>query len=118
MTQENKMLMTGLLCLGSLAVLGTVLPVASASFYRIPVQTASQQRSASGTIASLNQDSFTLEIGSTASINDRQNRTATMNVVLDANTTTDGKMQVGTSVEVIYREVNRQNIAVNVSVQH
>ena len=117
MTKENKVIIIGLLGLGALALLGAVFPVTSEPLSRHLVrQTASEEKSVSGTITSFDKNSFTLSIGSTASEKRQQNEKASMNFIIDANTTIKGRMHIEGNAEVAYRESNGHNLAVNVSV--
>jgi hypothetical protein len=89
-----------------------------------PQATAQQNQvrleSASGTIVAVESDFFTL---STAADNPQgqqfmagSNSPKAMTFLIDNNTTVDGKMTVGATASVIYREANGNNLAVNVIV--
>ena len=83
-------------------------------------QTAPQTQSVTGKIASVGNNSFTLTVGSSASSQEQQlqQQTApkTMNFLIDKNTTIEGKLQVGATADVTYREDNGNNIAISVRV--
>jgi hypothetical protein len=114
---------TGLLIIsGSLIAVGTwALPVSRpASKAPVPAQNSVQLQSASGQIAMVSRDSFTLtttgnpaqgeafaQVDSTSKI---------MLFVIDDNTTVDGKLTVGANADVIYRDDNGNHMAVSVTV--
>ena len=83
-------------------------------------QAAPQTQSVTGKIASVAKNSFTLTVGSSASSQGQQlqQQTApkTMNFLTDKNTTIEGKLQVGVTADVTYREENGSNIAISVRV--
>jgi hypothetical protein len=82
-------------------------------------QAAPQTQSVTGKIASVANNSFTLTVGSSASSQGQQlQQTApkTMNFLIDKNTTIEGKLQVGATADVTYREDNGNNIAISVRV--
>lgn len=83
---------------------------------------APQTQSASGTIASVDKNSFTLTVSSTPVAPKAQSfaqdaATKTMTFVIDSNTTVDGKLKVNASADVTYRlDANGSNVAINVRV--
>ena len=82
-------------------------------------QAAPQTQSVTGKIASVSNSSFTLTVGSSASSQGQQLQQAapkTMNFLIDKNTTIEGKLQVGATADVTYREDNGNNIAISVRV--
>jgi hypothetical protein len=82
-------------------------------------QTAPQTQSVTGKIASVGKSSFTLTVGSSTSSQGQQLQQAapkTMNFLTDKNTTIEGKLQVGATADVTYREDNGNNIAISVRV--
>jgi hypothetical protein len=82
-------------------------------------QTAPQTQSVSGKIASVDKTSFTLTVA-TGTPNSgqqlQQSAPKTMNFTVDKNTTIDGKLQVGSSADVTYREDSGKNMAISVRV--
>ncbi len=84
-------------------------------------QTAPQEQSVSGKIASVEKNSFTLTVGQSTS-SERQNlqldpaNPKTMTFQLDKNTTIDGTLTVGANADVTYRQEKGQNIAISVRV--
>ena len=81
---------------------------------------AQQTQSVSGKIASVDQSSFTLTVASRSSVSQDQapqpSASSTMSFAIDKNTTIDGKLKVGSSADVTYRQDNGANIAVSVHV--
>ena len=78
-------------------------------------QTPDQAQSVTGTIASVTKNSFTLTLGSAMSQRE-QTSPRTMMFLIDKNTTVDGKLRVGASADVTYREDNGNNVAISVRV--
>jgi hypothetical protein len=107
---------------GSLVAIGTwALPVgAPASRTPLPAQSSIQLQSASGQIATVSRDSFTLTTSNGASQGEAfaqvDNTSKTMLFVIDDNTTIDGKLTVGANADVIYRDDNGNHMAVSVTV--
>jgi Cu/Ag efflux protein CusF len=83
-------------------------------------QQAAQTQSVSGKIASFDQNSFTLTVASKATVSqDSQSQpgaSSTMSFTIDKNTTVEGKLKVGSSADVTYRQDNGSNVAVSVHV--
>jgi len=81
-------------------------------------QAAPQTQSVSGKIASVDQNSFTLTVASKSSVSQDQQpgASSTLSFTIDKNTTMDGKLKVGSSAEVTYRQDNGTNIAISVHV--
>jgi hypothetical protein len=83
-------------------------------------EAAPQTKSVTGKIASVAKNSFTLTVGTNPSSQGQQlqQETApkTMNFLIDKNTTIEGKLQVGATADVTYREDNGNNIAISVRV--
>jgi hypothetical protein len=78
-----------------------------------------QSQSVSGKIASVEKSSFTLTIGAASSNQGQQfqqSAAKTMSFMVDKNTTIDGKLKVGVTADVTYREDNGQNVAISVHV--
>ena len=78
-------------------------------------QMPDQAQSVTGTIASVTKNSFTLTLGSAMSQRE-QTSPRTMMFLIDKNTTIDGKLRVGASADVTYREDNGNNVAISVRV--
>jgi hypothetical protein len=78
-----------------------------------------QLQSVSGTISTVQHNSFTLVTsGGTPGEHLQQisRDSKTMMFITDENTTVDGKLQAGVNADVIYREDNGNNMAVSVTV--
>lgn len=106
----------------SLIAAGTwALPV-SAPAPKAPVaaQASIQLQSASGQIATVSRDSFTLTTTNGASQGEEfaqvDSTSKTMLFVIDDNTTIDGKLTVGANADVVYRDDNGNHMAVSVTV--
>lgn len=84
-------------------------------------QDSTQTQSISGKIASVSKTSFTLTVGSRmldqSQASPSQDTTAkTMTFMIDKNTTVDGKLKVGATADVTYRQEGGNNIAISVRV--
>lgn len=84
-------------------------------------QTEQQLLSVSGKIASVDKDSFTLNVvsGQAAPAPQQLQQTPsakTMTFTVDKNTTVDGKLAVNSNAEVVYRQDAGANIAISVRV--
>ncbi len=107
---------------GSVLVAGALaLPPANRHQTPESTQTAAQTQSVSGKIASVDQNSFTLTVGSGSSASASQDSTkpiaaTTMSFAIDKNTTVEGKLKVGANADVTYRQDNGQNVAISVHV--
>jgi hypothetical protein len=78
-----------------------------------------QLQSVSGTISTLQHNSFTLVTSAgTAGEHLQQvgSDNKTMMFIIDENTTVDGKLRIGANADVIYREDSGNNMAVSVTV--
>ncbi len=94
-------------------------PHASASKAAMPAQSV-QLQSASGQIATVSRNSFTLTTTGNATQGEAfaqvDSTQKTMLFVIDDNTTVDGKLTVGANADVVYREDNGNHMAVSVTV--
>jgi Cu/Ag efflux protein CusF len=84
-------------------------------------QAAPQTQSVSGKIASIDQSSFTITVGSGSSITQDAQKPAaaassTMTFAVDKNTTVEGSMKVGSTADVTYRQDGETNVAISVHV--
>jgi hypothetical protein len=78
-----------------------------------------QLESVSGTLSTVQRNSFTLVTsGGTPGEHVQQisSDSRTMMFITDENTTVDGKLQAGVNADVVYREDNGNNMAVSVTV--
>jgi hypothetical protein len=107
---------------GSLITVGAwALPVTAPSSSRAEMPGQSVQlQSASGQIANVSRNSFTLTTTGNATQGEAfaqvDNTSKTMLFVIDDNTTVDGKLTVGANADVVYREDNGNHMAVSVTV--
>jgi hypothetical protein len=124
---EEGIEMKNVLRFGFSALAGTVLvagalalPSSSTHQTQQSQQAAPATQSVSGKIASVDQSSFTLTVASGSSVSqDQQSQpsaSSTMSFTIDKNTTVDGKLKVGSSADVTYRQDNGANIAISVHV--
>jgi hypothetical protein len=85
-------------------------------------QSPAQPQSVSGKIASVEKDSFTLNVASSQTnaseqkVSQQSNAAKTMTFLVDKNTTVDGTLKVDSNAEVTYRQVNGANVAISVRV--
>lgn len=81
-------------------------------------QNSAQPQSVSGKIASVDKDSFTLNlVGQTGQgLTEHSNTAKTMTFLIDKNTTVDGTLKVDSNAEVTYRQDNGANVAISVRV--
>jgi Cu/Ag efflux protein CusF len=83
-------------------------------------QATPQTQSVSGKIASIDQSSFTITVGSGSSITQDAQKPAaassTMTFAVDKNTTVEGSMKVGSTADVTYRQDGGTNVAISVHV--
>lgn len=106
---------------GSLIAVGTwALPIAAPSSSKaVPAQSV-QLQSASGQIATVSRNAFTLTTTGSATQGEAfaqvDSTSKTMMFVIDDNTTVDGKLTVGANADVVYREDNGNHMAVSVTV--
>jgi Cu/Ag efflux protein CusF len=82
-------------------------------------QAAAQTQSASGTISAVQKDSFTITLApkSVSSVSTTaQDAPKSMTFSVDKNTTIEGKLAVGASADVTYRDDNGSHVAIAVRV--
>ena len=105
---------------GTVLVAGALaLPPANTQQAQQPgAQAAAQTQSVSGKIASVDQNSFTLTVASGSSVSAAPQPTSatTMSFTIDKNTTVEGKLKVGSTADVTYRQDNGANVAISVHV--
>ena len=83
---------------------------------------APQTQTVSGKITAVDKASFSIAIATTKNSNPGQQLTEqggspqTMTFAIDKNTTVDGKLKVGASADVTYRQESGNNIAISVHV--
>jgi Cu/Ag efflux protein CusF len=81
-----------------------------------PSAQAAQTQSVSGKIASVDKNAFTLTVQASGTQQFQQTAPTTMTFTTDKNTTIDGKLKVGSSADVTYRDDNGTHLAVSVHV--
>ena len=102
---------------GTVLVAGALaLPPANTLQSQEGQQAAPQAQSVSGKIASVDQNSFTLTVASKSSVSQDPSASSTMSFTIDKNTTVDGKLKVGSSADVTYRQDNGTNVAISIHV--
>ena len=104
---------------GTVLVAGALaLPPANTHQSQDGQQAAAQTQSVSGKIASVDQNSFTLTVASGSSVSAAPQPTSatTMSFTIDKNTTVEGKLKVGSTADVTYRQDNGANVAISVHV--
>ena len=104
---------------GTVLVAGALaLPPANTHQTQQGQEAAAQTQSVSGKIASVEQGSFTLTVASKTSVSQdpQPSASSTMSFTIDKNTTVDGKLKVGSSADVTYRQDNGANVAISVHV--
>jgi len=119
MKKELKLIlsaMTSLIIVAAVCALPPAIPHTTTTH----AQTAAAQ-SVSGKIAEVQKTSFTLNIGPSHTMpstdQELQEPTQrTMTFQIDKNTTVDGKLQVGASAEVTYRDEGGKWVAISVRV--
>jgi hypothetical protein len=94
-----------------------------AGLWAIPTATTAQQTpaaqlSVSGTITSVEKDSFNLAVGGQTPGGQQlsASEAKSMTFMIDKNTTVEGKLKVNANADVTYREENGKNIAISVHV--
>jgi hypothetical protein len=105
---------------GTVLVTGALaLPPANTHQTQQSQQAAAATQSVSGKIASVDQNSFTLTVAGSSISQDQPaqpSASSTMSFTIDKNTTVDGKLNVGSSADVTYRQDNGANVAISVHV--
>ena len=80
-------------------------------------QPSAQTQRASGKISSFDKTSLTISVtGSTANVSTQGATPSSMTFSIDKNTTVDGKLQVGSTADVTYRQDNGGNVAISIHV--
>jgi hypothetical protein len=79
-----------------------------------------QLQSVSGTISTVQRDSFTLVTTSSTprgqQFQQDRGEAKTMTFMIDKNTTVEGQLKAGANADVVYRQDNGNNVAVSVTV--
>ena len=127
MKRELRIAVTCLTSFALAAALWVFAPAssnASAATTAQTAQTPAAAQSVSGKIAAIEKTSFSLTVGSEQKSNVSENTAAqagqsspkTMTFQVDPNTAIDGKLKVGASADVTYRQEGGNNIAISVRV--
>jgi len=114
----KNVLRFGFSMLAGTVLVAAALAVPPATTHQAPAaqQTTPQTQSVSGKIASVDQNSFTLTVGSGSTVSQTPSSASTMSFTIDKNTTIDGKLKVGSTADVTYRTDNGANVAISVHV--
>lgn len=120
MKKELKLILSAMTSLIIIAVV-SALPANHPSTTPTHAQTAAAAQSVSGKIAEVQKTSFTLSIGpshtvSSVSQESQAPTQKSMTFQIDKNTTVDGKLKVGASADVTYRDDGGNLVAINVRV--
>ena len=116
MRRQRTVFLSIFVGLASLALVVSATPII-ANAHATHAQEASQARSVTGKIMSVEKESFTISVGSAISGSAQQTSEKTMTFSVDRNTTIDGKLQVGKTADVTYRESNGSYVAISVRVE-
>jgi hypothetical protein len=82
-----------------------------------PAQQQQQTQTVSGKIASFDKTSLTLDVATgTASVSTTGAAPSSMTFAIDKNTTVDGKLKVGSTADVTYRQEAGANVAISIHV--
>ena len=119
MKKELKLILSAMASLILVAVV-CALPATLPNTNTTHEQTAAPTQSVSGKIAEVQKTSFTLNVGPSHTMSNMgqqlQDSPKSMIFQIDKNTTVDGKLQVGASADVTYREDGGKNVAISVRV--
>jgi hypothetical protein len=118
MKKGKSVFLSVVIGLASLALIASATPLAVTG-HPTGAQVPAQAQSITGKIASVEKSSFTLSVGSAVAKEGEAQQTneKTMKFDVDKNTTIDGKLQVGKTADVTYRENNGSYLAISVRVE-
>ena len=119
MNRARTAFFTVLIALVSVAIMAAVIPaLANTAQDSANTQQSTPTKSVTGKITAVEKNSFTLSIGAALSMESvpQQSNEKTMTFGIDKNTTIEGKLQVGSTADVTYRETKGQFLAVSVRV--
>jgi len=117
MKRERTVFFTILIGLVSVAIVAAVVPeVADTTQYS--AQESAQAKYVTGKITAVEKNSFTISVGAALSIEpvSQRSKEKAMTFGIDKNTTIEGKLQVGSTADVTYRETNGKLLAISVRV--
>jgi hypothetical protein len=120
MKKELKLILSAMASLILVAVVCSM-PATLPNTTTTHAQTAAAAQSISGKIAEVQKTSFTLSIGPSHTVSNtgqelQEPTQKSMTFQIDKNTTVDGKLQVGASADVTYREDSGKLVAISVRV--
>jgi hypothetical protein len=120
MKKELKLILSAMASLILVAVV-CALPATLPNRTTTHAQTAAASQSVSGKIAEVQKTTFTLSIGPSHTVSNMSQESQeptqkSMTFQIDKNTTVDGKLKVGASADVTYREDGGNLVAINVRV--
>jgi Cu/Ag efflux protein CusF len=118
MKNKTRFILAATFSLALITAVGAIPPAAHITIDA--TQVAAQTQSASGTISAVDKDSFTITLppmqkSSVANLA-QQDPPKSMTFVVDKNTTIEGKLSVGATADVTYRDDNGNHVAIGVRV--
>ncbi len=120
MKNKTRIFLTGTLSSLLLVTAAMAIPPTTQAPSSGAPQAAAQTQSASGTISAVQKDSFTITLASSKSMSSvnsvQQDTPKSMTFSVDKNTTIEGKLTVGASADVTYRDDNGNHVAIGVRV--
>jgi hypothetical protein len=120
MKNKTRIFLTGTLSSLLLVSAAMAIPPATQAPSSGAPQAAAQTQSASGTISAVQKDSFTITLASSKNMSavasTQQDAPKSMTFSVDKNTTIEGKLAVGASADVTYRDDNGNHVAIGVRV--
>jgi hypothetical protein len=105
--------LTGLALVSALSVL----PSSARTARRQDAAQQPQTQTVSGKISSFDKTSLTIDVATgTANVSTRAAAPTSMTFAIDKNTTVDGKLKVGSTADVTYRQADGVNVAISIHV--
>jgi hypothetical protein len=119
MKNKTRIFLAGTLSSLLLVTAAMAIPPATQAPPAAP-QAAAQTQSASGTISAVQKDSFTITLAPSKNMSAvapaQQDAPKSMTFNVDKNTTIEGKLAVGATADVTYRDDNGSHVAIGVRV--
>lgn len=120
MKNKTRIFLTGTLSSLLLVSAAMAIPPATQAPPSGAPQAAAQTQSASGTISAVEKDTFTITLAPSKNMSavapGQQDAPKSMTFNVDKNTTIEGKLAVGASADVTYRDDNGNHVAIGVRV--
>ena len=118
MRKERNIFLFAAIAVACLGLVISATPAITTGHTTNAQDTAAQAQSITGKIMSVEESSFTISVGAAMSnqATGQETNERTMRFHVDRNTTIDGKLQVGKTADVTYRENNGSYIAISVRV--